>query len=285
MISTANDLNNTIAMDLLGRFPITSAMGNKYVFIMYDCNSNYIKPVAMKSQETDKMIRCYGKCYEYYKKSGFTAKLLELDNKVSKTLVKQIKDDELEYQLVSPGDHWLNPCKRAIQDFKCHFISMLAGTDPEFLKNRWDLLLEQAEITLNISWASNINPRVSAYTLINGTYNFNKNPLSPAGCKAIIHDRPDEQASWAEHGLRGFCIGPALNHWQCYLIYVVETKGIQVSNTVEFFLQKCSDPMINEEKQIGLLLDNLVSILSKPTRMIPSITYGSELNNALHTMQ
>ena len=66
---------------------------------------------------------------------------------------------------------------------------------------------------------------------------------------------------------------------------MIETKGIWVSNTIEFFPAKCSDPLINEEKQIGLLLDDLVSILSKPTRTIPSITYGSELNNALRTMQ
>ena len=61
-----------------------------------------------------------------------------------------------------------------------------------------------------------------------------------------------------------------------------EHKGI---NTVKFFPPICSDPLINEKKQIGLLLDDLVSIISKPTRTIPSIMYGSELNNALYTMQ
>ena len=36
---------------------------------------------------------------------------------------------------------------------------------------------------------------------------------------------------------------------------------------------------------ITLLLKDWVDILSKPTRSIPSITYGDELNNALRTMQ
>ena len=58
-------MKNMIAMDLPGRFPKTSASGNKYIFIMYDCNSDYIKTIAMKSRETDEMIRCYGECYEY----------------------------------------------------------------------------------------------------------------------------------------------------------------------------------------------------------------------------
>ena len=194
VISTA-ELKNTVATDLPGRFPVTSATGSKYIFIMYDCDGNYIKPLAMKSRETDEMIRCYEECYEHYNKSGFKARLIKMDNEVSKRMIRRIEDDKLEYQLVSPGDHRLNPCERAIQDFKNHFISMLYGADDDFPKNRWDLLLDQAEITLNMRRTSNVNPKVSAYTLINGIYNFNKNPLSPAGFKTIVHDRSDERAS------------------------------------------------------------------------------------------
>ena len=161
-VKSTDDLNNTIAMDLLGRFPITSATGNNYIFIMYDCDSNYIKPVAMKARKTDKIIRCYGECYDYYKKLGFTAKLLKLDNEVSKRLMKKHDCENLKYQMVSRGDHQLNSCKRAIQDFKGHFILMLAGAYPEFPKKRWDLLLDQAEIILNMSCESNVNPIVSA---------------------------------------------------------------------------------------------------------------------------
>ena len=42
---------NTIAFDLPGRYPITSTAGDKYVFIMYDLDSNYIKPILMKSHD------------------------------------------------------------------------------------------------------------------------------------------------------------------------------------------------------------------------------------------
>ena len=115
--------------------------------------------------------------------------------------------------MAAPEDHQRNPCKRAIQSFKNHFISILAGTDPDFPKNRWDLLLEQAEITLNMSRPSKLNPRVSAYTLINGVFDFDKTPLAPAWVKIIVHDRVNERASWAQHGSRGFYIGPAMQHF------------------------------------------------------------------------
>ena len=64
MIVDAKDINdelikNMVAMDLPGRFLITSTSGSKHIFIMYDCYSDYIKPLAMKLRETDEMIRCY----------------------------------------------------------------------------------------------------------------------------------------------------------------------------------------------------------------------------------
>ena len=93
----SEDLTNIIAMDLPGRFPITSADGHKYIFIMYDCDSDYIKGVPMKSRETSEMIWCYSKCYDFFKAAGFTARLLRLDNEVSRALIKRIEEDDLDY--------------------------------------------------------------------------------------------------------------------------------------------------------------------------------------------
>ena len=43
-------LTNTTSMDLPGRYPVTSAAGHKYIFIMYDLDSNYVKLVLIKSR-------------------------------------------------------------------------------------------------------------------------------------------------------------------------------------------------------------------------------------------
>ena len=85
------DRTNMIAMDLPGRFPITSADGHKYIFIMYDCDSDYIKGIAMKNRETSEMVRCYSEWYDFFKTAGFTARLLRLDNEVSRTLINVLK--------------------------------------------------------------------------------------------------------------------------------------------------------------------------------------------------
>lgn len=114
IIDTANiqnDVKNLIAFNLPERFPIVSGSGNKYIFVMYDWDSDYIKPVTMQSRETSEMIRCYGECYEHYKAAGFTARLLRLDNEVSRKLIKRINDNKLDYQLASPSDHRRNPAE------------------------------------------------------------------------------------------------------------------------------------------------------------------------------
>ena len=59
----------------------------------------------MKNRETSEMVRCYSECYDFFKAAGFTARLLRLDNEVSRTLIKRIEEVELDYQLAALGDH------------------------------------------------------------------------------------------------------------------------------------------------------------------------------------
>ena len=80
------------------------------------------------------MVTAYKEAYAWYKCKGFTARLLKLDNEISKTLIQAINDNELEYQLASPNDHRQNPAERAIRDVKAHFIAIRAIADPNFPK-------------------------------------------------------------------------------------------------------------------------------------------------------
>ena len=128
-----------------------------------------------------------------------------MDNEVSKLLIKYIEEEaKINYQLVSLGDHRDNPAERAIKTFKVHFISILSGTDTNYPASDWDLLIPQAVITLNFLQRSRLQPKISAYTLINGQFNFNATPLAPAGCKIIIHDQKGDHRTWARRGTPGY---------------------------------------------------------------------------------
>ena len=42
-------------------------------------------------------------------------------------------------------------------------------------------------------------------------------------------------ASWAEHGLVGYYVGPAHEHYRCYRIWIPATKAFRISDCCEWF--------------------------------------------------
>jgi hypothetical protein len=101
--------------------------------------------------------------------------------------------------------------------------------------NLWDTLLPQAVITLNMLRTSRINPKLSAATHIFGQYDFNRTPMAPPGTRIIAHETPSRTQTWAPHGQDGWYIGPALEHYRFYTVYITKTRGERIVETVEFF--------------------------------------------------
>ena len=91
------ELKNLISKDLTGRYPITSRRGYKYVLIMVDWDSDYIKLIPLKSRKSDAIVTAYRDAYNWFISHGFRASLLKLDNEVSKLLIDAITTDQLEY--------------------------------------------------------------------------------------------------------------------------------------------------------------------------------------------
>jgi hypothetical protein len=202
-------------------------------------------------------------CYSTLTKNNFKAKVLCLDNEVSKTLIRYIEETaNLDYQLVSPHNHRANPAERAIQTYKAHFISILSGVHPDFPDNCWDLLIPHTNLTLNIHRQSKLQPKLSAHTLIHGNFNFDKTPLAPPGCQVIIHDRTGHRLTWANRGTLGYYIGPALKHYRNYTCYDSITKANRVSDTIEFFPHNLALPETSGDEKLGIALENLTHCLS-----------------------
>ena len=57
-------LKELLATDLPGRYPITSARGHKYLFVMYDYDANYIHATPIKSQKSEELIPGFKDSYE-----------------------------------------------------------------------------------------------------------------------------------------------------------------------------------------------------------------------------
>jgi hypothetical protein len=154
---------------------------------------------------------------------GFKVKLNMMDNQATKNIVKFHTKNECKLQLMEPHNKQLNAAKRAIQTRKDLLIASLASTDADFPLQLWDCLTQQVQDCLNIMQASRIDPTISAYEALNGPYDWNRYPLAPLGCKAVICKDCDIRGSWSSRGVAGWYLGPSKDHYRCALYYIPET--------------------------------------------------------------
>eukprot|EP00957_Ditylum_brightwellii_P086275 6565110-Ditylum_brightwellii.AAC.1 len=66
---------------------------------------------------------------------------------------------------------------------------------------------------------------------MNGAFDFNKTPLAPHGTRVIAHDKPKTRTSWGSHGLDGWYIGHAPNHYRCYTVHINNTRRDRIADT------------------------------------------------------
>ena len=111
---------------------------------------------------------------------------------------------KMEMELVPPGCHRRNAAEVAIQNFKAHFLSVLAGTAEGFPPSLWNRLLPQAEVTVNILRQSNAAPNISAYNHLSGPFYYNNMPLAPMGCDFKVHEKTYKRGTWAYPSVNGW---------------------------------------------------------------------------------
>jgi hypothetical protein len=59
--------------------------------------------------------------------------------------------------------------------------------------------------------------------------------MAPPGTRIIANDTPSRRRTWAPHGQDGWYIGPALEHYGCYTVYITKTRANRIVKTVDFF--------------------------------------------------
>ena len=133
-----------------------------------------------------------------------------MENEASNNMKDSMTKHKISFQLAPPYIHRHNAAERAIQTFKNHFVAGFSTTDPNFPVSEWDQLLDQATITLNLLRQSRVNPKLSAYAYLFGNYAFNCFPMAPPVTRVVVHDKPNQRASWAHHGTPDWYIGPSL---------------------------------------------------------------------------
>jgi hypothetical protein len=119
-----------------------------------------------------------------------------LDNKASKAFKELINKNDVEYELVPPGNHRRNQAECAIQTFKAHFILILAGVNDKFHLSLWCHLLQPTKLTLNLRCQSKVAPKISAFARVHGPHDYMKKLFAPLGCAIQAHIKPNDCRTW-----------------------------------------------------------------------------------------
>jgi hypothetical protein len=105
--------------------------------------------------------------------------------------------------------------------------------------------------------ASRIDPTKLAYKILNGPYDWNRYPLAPAGCKAVVYEDGDTRGLWASRGVDAFYLGPAMDNYRCDHYYIPETQAYRLSGLSELFPQHCQLPSLTPHQHFRALTDEL----------------------------
>jgi hypothetical protein len=206
--------------DLTGTFPFMSLEGNVCFLGAYHYETNAILALPIKNFTDKCILSAYKKQFELLKSKGHKIRLNVMDNQASRVIKEYLTLQPCENLLVKLNNHKLNAAKRAIQTFKAHFISALAMTDSKCPLQLWDCLTPQVKNTLNMLRPSRLDPTMSAYEALRGPYDWNRFPLAPPGCKAVIY-ADHGQAMVPTHGVLAhpwttinaiICLSPRQEH-------------------------------------------------------------------------
>jgi hypothetical protein len=181
--------------------------------MLYDYDSNFIHIEPMRNRTKAQYLTTYQRAIALFKTRGLSPKLI--DNEESGLLQECMEQENIDYQLVSPGLHQRDAAKCTIYTFKNHFIAGLCTTDPKFPLILWNHLLPQALIRLNLLRTSRINPRLSAHAQVHGEFDYTRTPLAPPGTRVHIHEKPELRNTWSPHMVDGWYLGPATKHYRC----------------------------------------------------------------------
>jgi hypothetical protein len=178
-------------------------------FVIYHYKSNAILATPISGLDNISIIESYKKHFDEFTAKGFKPKINIMDNQATKHINKILTEQQCKLQLIEPHNHCMNAAERAIQTFKDAFITTLATTDADFPIQLWDKIAPQVQDTLNLLRALQINPAISVYKSLNGPYDWNRYPLTPLGCKAVVYEDGGTRGSWASRGVDGWYLGPS----------------------------------------------------------------------------
>ncbi|KAL7481840.1 hypothetical protein ACHAW6_007518, partial [Cyclotella cf. meneghiniana] len=148
-----------------------------------------------------------------------------------------------------------------IQNFKSHFLSILAGVADNFPLRLWDKLLPQAKITINLLCQSNVTPTISAHAQLNSPFDYNKMLLAPMGCNVQVHEKSTSRGTWAIHSMDSWYLGTSPENYRTHCCHIKTTNKDWLSNTVSFQHKHITNPTLTPADKLMQAITDCASTL------------------------
>ncbi len=256
------NLKNTVYTNQTGKFPHISSLGNQYIMILHDVDSNSSWAEALKKNTEGKLILARQHALARMKQCGIVPKHQILNNQTSAAYKTAVETSKMMYQLVPPDNHQQNMAEKVIQTFKNHFVSVLSGCAPTMPMHLWCQLPPQVELQLLLLRQSRVNPNMSAYAHLYGQHDNNKHLFVPIGMEALVHDKPHMQRTYAEHCRKAFVLGTSTEHYQCWKFWSNNTRSTCVWGAAFFKHKYIINPAVTPEDLVIAVAANLLQALA-----------------------
>ena len=87
--------------------------------------------------------------------------------------------------------------------------------------------------------------------------------------RIVLHEKPHQRGTWAPHGVEGFYLGPALEHYRCYRGWVIKTQRERIVDTVAWHPQNVMMPGASEKEILARVLTELRDTIQASTSNLP----------------
>ena len=100
-----------------------------------------------------------------------------------------------------------------------------------------------------------------------------------------MHSKPDQRASWDYHGLEGFYVAPAPDHYRCLTCYLPKTKSEVIADTVKFLPRYIPIPETSLDDHVKKTADDLIHLLLHKSPAILALQPESSRQALIHLAQ
>ena len=123
--------------DQSGPFPIKSRRKHQYIMIAVELDGNYIDAEPLKTRKAKDLTEAYQQIYKRWKATGVVSPNWHvLDNEAPEEFKQAIRENNCRVELTPADMHRRNVAEKAMQTFKGHFKSVLAGvSDSSYLES------------------------------------------------------------------------------------------------------------------------------------------------------